>query len=62
MNSNNELRESLARHIREGRLLRAPLRLSVRAAEERRHQQQRTQPGANRPEAVGRSASPEGTR
>jgi hypothetical protein len=32
------VREKLARHIREGRLLRSLLRLSVRAAEERHRQ------------------------
>jgi hypothetical protein len=40
------VRERLARHIREGRLIRALLRLSVRAAEERHRQRQETQPEA----------------
>jgi hypothetical protein len=34
------VRERLARHIREGKLLRALYRLSVRAAEERHHDAQ----------------------
>ena len=61
MNTNEELippppivRENLARHIREGRLLRALLRLSVRAAEERHRQPKTPQPEAARPEAVAR--------
>jgi hypothetical protein len=41
------VREKLARHIRQGRLLRALLRLSVRAAEERHRQ-----PPAPQPEGV----------
>jgi len=45
------VRESLARHIREGRLLRSLLRLAVRAAEEW-HRQEHHEPQAEvvRPE------------
>jgi hypothetical protein len=48
------VRETLARHIRQGRLLRALLRLSVRAAEERRSQPGKPQPEAVRSEGVPR--------
>lgn len=48
------VRERLAQHIREGRLLRALLRLSVRAAEER-HRQAGFGTGN---EADGRAVSP----
>jgi hypothetical protein len=44
------VREKLARHIRQGRLLRSLLRLSVRAAEERHRPD--PQPEAARPEGV----------
>jgi hypothetical protein len=49
------VRERLATHIREGRLLRSLLRLSVRAAEERhRPPADAPQPEAPRPEGVAR--------
>jgi hypothetical protein len=47
------VRERLARHIREGRLLRSLLRLSVRAAEER-HREILT-PRNRQPEGVNRA-------
>jgi hypothetical protein len=43
------VRQELARHVREGRLLRALLRLSVRAAEERHQQPRAPQPEALEP-------------
>jgi hypothetical protein len=49
------VRERLATHIREGRILRSLLRLSVRAAEERHRQAQEPQPEAARLKGVGRA-------
>ena len=47
------VRERLARSLRETRLLKRLLRLSVEAAEERYHQPPAPRPEAARPEGVG---------
>jgi len=48
------VRERLARSLRQTRLLRRLLRLSVEAAEERHRQSNERQPAAARPEGVAR--------
>jgi hypothetical protein len=47
------VRDRLAQHIREGRLLRALYRLSVRAAEERHRQQAQIETKAPEGQGVG---------